>query len=171
MYPYFVIGYFFCKKKDIVNEYIEKIRNSYLLVGLLVIYAMLMVFYKTDSYIYISGYSLIGKDIPNQLLIDMHRFIVGLVGSALVIVLVNKLVSKTMDKSKWLLLTKFGIESLGIYIISGYFNIILMKVTGGLHFNYLFVIIESIIILTVSYFITLLIKKFNFSNNLLLGGR
>ena len=174
MYPYFVIGYFYRKKEE---AYIEEANaflnnNSKLFGASAVIFAILLCFFNNDSYIYTSHYTLLGKEILPQLGIDVYRFTIGLFGSIFIIMLLLKIFPKLGEK-----ITKvfsvIGIHSLGIYMISGLlFQYVLSGLTAWIvHINYLIILIEAVIILGISYLISLCIKKFTITNMLFFGGR
>ena len=126
-------------------------------------------FYNKDSYIYTTGYCILHGDITKQIIIDIYRFSIGLSGSISVIILLFNI----LNKFRLNLLVFIGKYSLGIYIISGlifsyifpYFNIYIKSV------NYVYTILETIGVILLSLIVTLIIKKSNFLNKLLLGGR
>ena len=84
MYGYFIVGYMWAKGRHRVNS-----ANPGRLVAafmvMCVIYAGLFRLYGRDCYIYTTGFSLLGKDMPIQLAIDIYRFVIGIVGSSVVI--------------------------------------------------------------------------------------
>lgn len=170
MYPFFIIGYFYCKNKEAVYKILQKINSIYLLLVGCLIYLFLMQFYNNSSYIYTSGYTIIGRNALTQIAIDIYRLIVGLFGGISLIVIVNKLF-KFETFSKEDIITKLGINSLGIYIVSCYLFIFVQKLTTNLSINYIVSLFETIVVLIVSYLIIYFLKKNRIANILLLGKR
>lgn len=173
MYPYFVIGYFYHKRSDKYNEkYLKPLNNTKILVASAVIFATLLCFFNTDSYIYTTGYTLLGREILPQLGIDIYRFTIGLFGSLFIIILLLKIHPMLSDQ----IMNAFsviGSHSLGIYMISGLiFQYLLSDFTTWIsHINYLIILAEMVIILGISILISLCIKKITITNMLFFGGR
>ena len=173
MYPYFVIGYFYHKYSKTINENYHSLLDNRKTWGLsAVIFAVLLYFFNTDSYIYTTGYTLLGKDALPQLGIDIYRFFIGLFGSIFIVISLLKIYPKLNNK----IMKGFsiiGIHSLGIYMISGLiFQYLLSDLTAWIvHINYLIILLETVIILGISLLISLCIKKFTVTNTLFLGGR
>lgn len=173
MYPYFVIGYFYHKNSEALNEkYHMPLSNTKLLGGSAIIFAALLCFFNTDSYIYTTKYTLLGKEILPQLGIDIYRFTIGLFGSVFIIMLLLKIHPK-LDEKIMKVFSVIGIHSLGIYMISGLiFQYLLSNLTAWIvHINYLIILVEAVIILGISLLISLCIKKFTITNILFFGGR
>ena len=173
MYPYFLIGYFFNKAGIFIK--LTQIKASYrsiIGVGSGIVFVILLYFFHTTSYIYTSKYSLIGKVWTTQFGIDIYRFMIGLIGSAFFTCILSKLFLLIPDKVMNIF-ASIGKKSLGIYLVSGLIFVnILPVVTCNLHaLNYCIVLLETIIILFISYALTLLLSKFKLTNWLFLGGR
>lgn len=172
MYPFFIIGYY--------NKNLEKLKTiqnntkQYKVIQLvmLLIYLILLVKYESNFYIYTSGYYIFNKEIFyfNQIYINIYRFIIGLIGSLLIIFFVN-LFNSVKNKNNLKLLEILGKNSLGIYILTGYgFEFISKKIeSSGLNYFYDFLV--SCILIIISLIIIKLIKKVKILNILLLGGR
>lgn len=173
MYPYFLIGYFYNKYSENINEKFNHPLESLKLFGVVTVaFAFLLCLFNNNSYIYTTGYTLLGKDIIPQLYIDAYRFLIGLLGSLFIIMLLLKAypyLNSTIIK----IFSIIGIHSLGIYMISGLiFQYLLPDLTSGIAgVNYLLVILESIVMLALSLLISLCIKKFSVTNQLFFGGR
>ncbi len=171
MWPFFLMGYFFNAK-----DYTVKLKKIYLnkifIISIFVIFAYLLPLYNYDTYIYTSGYSLIGRDASVQLYNDFLRFAIGLVGSVAIMYIVYPIVKILPDRINRMI-AYIGKNTLGLYIVSSVINVeILAKVTAGFtELNYFYVIIESVIILCASLIINGLLKRFTFTNRLFLGGR
>jgi fucose 4-O-acetylase-like acetyltransferase len=172
MYPSFVIGFLFNKHRglDLYNKL--KIKRVFVIIFVSVLYLFLMLFYNSDSFIYNSGYSIIDEDPLWQLAINIYRLFVGICGSIIILLSIDWLIEKYkffQENNK--MISELGIESLGIYIISGYFFLILERITVESSFNYGAILLQTVIILTLSYFATILLKRFRIARILLLGGR
>lgn len=171
MYPYFLIGYFYNlkNKKEIYRPIYQK-NITLIIIG--IAYVGLMFFYNYNSYIYTSGYCIFKGDIYNQIYNDVYRFVIGLVGSAFIMLLIHKCHKYLRGKVKQIFLF-IGRNPLGIYIISGIifsyvFNIVSFNITS---LNYGIAIVESLTVLAISLLCTGIIQKSKILNKLLLGGR
>lgn len=173
MYPYFIIGYFYHKRSaESGIDCSSLVKNRKFSIIITAIFFSLLCFYNNSSYIYTTGYTLLGKDLIPQLGIDIYRFIIGLLGCLFIIILLLNIYLHLNEKIIGLF-SVIGVNSLGIYMISGLIFQYLLpnltrKVTG---INYLLVLTESVIILLVSILISLGIKKCLITNFLFFGGR
>lgn len=174
MYPFFLIGYFYHKYSEKLNEKALLLLNSWKLLGTVaVIFVFLLYFFNNDSYIYTTGYTLINKEMPlRQLGIDLYRFLIGLIGSFFIILLLLKIYPK-INEGIINIFSVIGINSLGIYMISGLiFQYLLPNITSWItSINYLIVLFESVIIVMVALLISLCIKKCSVTNIVFFGGR
>lgn len=173
MYPFFLIGYYCNKHSEKFHKMLHHfLNNRKLLIATAAVFAFLLCFFNTNSYIYISGYTLIDKEILPQLGIDLYRFFIGLIGSFLIILLLLKFYPK-INKYVINITSIIGRNSLGIYMISGLiFQYLLPYLTSCLpDVNYFIVLFETVIIITISLLISLCIKKFPIANRLFFGGR
>ena len=129
------------------------------IVGLGILFGILFLFYDENSFIYLSGYKLIGKDIIRQLGIDFYRMLIGFVGAEFFFLVWKKL-TKIATGYRFPILTALGRNSLGIYMISGY--IILRAGTKfSTYFspNYLLNIVQTVVVLIISFGITTILKR------------
>ena len=166
LYFYFLIGYFY--KKYNLEDKLNKLFNIKTLIINTIIFILLLIPFSTNDYIYISGINIIGN--YKQLFIDLYRYLLGLLGSIELLLLIKLLLPKIKDNLKDKLLY-LGKNTLGIYIISSIIHPYLLPIiTKSLaNINYLFIFIESIIILIISIIIIELIKKNKFLSKYLLG--
>lgn len=166
LYFYFLIGYFY--KKYNLEDKLNKLFNIKTLIINTIIFILLLIPFSTNDYIYVSGINIIGN--YKQLFIDLYRYLLGLLGSIELLLLIKLLLPKIKDNLKDKLLY-LGKNTLGIYIISSIIHPYLLPIiTKDLaNINYLFVFIESIIILIISIIIIELIKKNKFLSKYLLG--
>ena len=166
MYFYFIIGYL-SKKHNIIEKINKYINNKTLIVNS-ILFILLLLFMNKHTYIYTSGMNILSN--YKQLIIDLYRFLLGLIGSTEVLLLINILQNKLNDNIKNRLIY-LGKNTLGIYIISSIIHpFILPLITKNLsNINYLFILLESIIILVISITAIELIKKNKYTNKFLLG--
>lgn len=166
LYFYFLIGYFY--KKYNLEDKLNKLFNIKTLIINTIIFILLLIPFSTNDYIYVSGINIMGN--YKQLFIDLYRYLLGLLGSIELLLLIKLLLPKIKDNLKDKLLY-LGKNTLGIYIISSIIHPYLLPIiTKGLaNINYLFIFIESIIILIISIIIIELIKKNKFLSKYLLG--
>lgn len=171
MYPFFVLAFNFnyYELETKLNRYI---RSMYLKICFFIIWMFMIRFYDYKSYIYTSGYTLLNKNATEQLAIDLYRFIIGLVGSIVVLYLIELLTRILRGRIEKALIF-IGKNSMGIYLISGYiFSYILTRLTTSItDVNYALVLMEGILILLVSLLLTQVIRKFELANYMFLGGR
>lgn len=125
--------------------------------------------------IYISRYAIVGKDIIEQLYIDIYRLIIGLVGSIFTLIVLHK-IYKSLQNKKFFdresLILTIGKNTMGIYIISSIIDhCILSEITKSLTGPNYFVVIETIVIIILSIIMVKLIKRNNILNKLLLGAK
>lgn len=173
MYPFFVAGYFYREYADVIWKKLDNIMTKRtLMIVFALLYAFLLLFFEKESYIYISGYTLIGKNWGNQVIINVYRMLIGFSGSIVIILLLNECYEKLNEENikYWIYMGK---NSLGIYIISGLFFTYLMPgITGRFQgINYIISLIETIIIIICSLLITKIIQNVSFLNRILFGGR
>lgn len=166
MYPYFVLGYLY--KKYYADRLKIIYNNSYVIIGLFTLYAVLLYFFNYDTYIYTTGHSILGKNVLCQLRIDFHRYFIGITGSVIMIMLFMKL--DGFIKS-YKLLTKIGTETMGIYIISTFLNtnLIIPLTFQRLGLNYIVTILQAISVIFLSLLIIKFINKDRLLRKLMLG--
>lgn len=169
MYPYFVVGYLWNIKK-VQFEWIvkHKIVTAAILVAAFIV---LFAFYNKDSFIYTTG---ITVRCLKQLGIDLCRYAIGFVGSAMVIWIVYILYPLVKSKARWVNkgLTYCGQVSLSIYIVDCLLNsYVLPRLTKGFTLNYGTVLIETVTVLLFCIGVDWLIKKIPIARKVLLGNR
>ena len=171
MYPFFIVGYYyngnFIYKK--LLGFSKKVLCT-MVMAVAIIYVFGMSFYNTESYIYISGYTLLGKDYCDQILIDVYRFLIGLLGSVVVMGIIWCCYQFILPKlTGWM--SYIGKNTLGIYIVSGYiYNYILPSLTQDIEsLNWGLILVECAVILAVSILIDYVIKRFKVLSTMLLG--
>jgi peptidoglycan/LPS O-acetylase OafA/YrhL len=166
MYIFFVLGYLFNKYNLKDSKY-----NNVNVIAIIstAMFLILLCFYNESAYIYTTGYYILKGNVVKQLIIDIYRTLIGLVGSISVISIL-KIINK---KFKLKRLSYIGKYSLGIYIVSDlvFVNIFSKFEDYISNINYLLIIIEAIVVIVISIVISKLIQKNKLLNKLLLGGR
>lgn len=171
MFPLFVLAYFISKYailKELSNQKIYAIT----LISMAVFIGMLF-FYNHESYIYMTGHSLINKqDWLHHLLVDIYRIIIGIAGSAFfwgLFSIISKYVKGFVSKA----LICLGTNTMGIYVISFFVSDYVLPelVKKYIGLNYSLVFIETILTLAVCLILIFIIKKVKILDKLLLGGR
>ena len=173
MYPFFVAGYFFAKDKGNLKQK-KWMKQEMLLPIFTILYLVLLLFYRRESYIYNSPYCIIQDNPLAYLVNDLYRMCIGFVGSVSIILIVKLIYSKTNeDIAVNKCLTYIGKNSLGIYSVSTYlFSYLIPAVTRSLsELNYIIVCVISCVVIVCSLMVTELLKKVKLLNVLFLGGR
>lgn len=180
MYGYFIVGYMWANGRHRVNP-----ANPGRLVAafmvMCVIYAGLFRLYGRDCYIYTTGFSLLGKDMSIQLAIDIYRFVIGIVGSSVVILsaailayifkhvnIVGAACGKLVE-----IVGYVGKNTLGIYLVSTLIFIYIIKpLAWGLYgIDYVMVLIQTAAVMIMSLVVIWLIRRIPVIGRWLLGGR
>lgn len=172
MYPFFLLGYFF-HKYHWNNKLAEIYNKKWFRISLPVFYIFLFLFYRRDSFIYTSGYTILNKDTPLlQLGIDIYRLFIGLTGSILVLMILFQMEKYITGRVRNALMY-IGKNTLGIYIISSLlFSYVLPKVTCNFTgLNYLYTIIETCLVIAICLICIKLINVSRLLNRLLFGSR
>lgn len=169
MLPFFVLAYLF-GTRDLATKLKKIYTNRAFAYSCIIIFALLLPHYNFDTFIYTTGYSIIGKNIVYQLHNDSLRFVIGLFGSISAMYIVHAFMDVIPEKINKVT-AYLGTCTLGIYLISNYIFDEVLKYLPINGLNYWLVLLESIIILGVTLLLTMLLKKFKITNRLLLGGR
>lgn len=170
LYPYIIFGY-------LANKYslIQHLKNvpkryiNFVLFGSVLLFSYMLCNFKIEYYIYTTGISLLHKDFANQLWIDLYRWIIGFLGSGIILYLAKFF---SPPRNILSILSFLGVYSLGIYVISSPLNLYIQKyLTTNFSLNYFSIALQSVIILVMSVVIAKLIQKNRLLNKFLLGGR
>ena len=97
LYPFFVAGYMWNLHGVRVSNKIQKV---VLIVSGFVLLILLR-FMQTGTYIYVSGFAILGKENPwIQMYYDLYRWTIGFAGSVFVLSGINLLMNVTVNKFK-----------------------------------------------------------------------
>ena len=181
MYPYFIVGYLWNKYR--LHDKIKCRLNAYTRVMvfafLFVLFVILYQQYTVEDYIYVSGSGILkglSTSCPfidyHLLSIDLYRYLIGFVGSAVAFIVIRFLF-KWGDMTWGRVMAKLGQKSLGIYAISVIlFNgFILPNLNFDTGINYGIAGLETIVVLAITYIMTVLLERYSLTRRLLLGGR
>lgn len=156
MMPYFILsfyGYGYIRRN--AGRLRRWVRPG-LVVLIGIVYAALLYFFDESSFIYISGYKLIGKDVVRQLGIDIYRLVIGLAGSGFFILFGYVILERFPLRGRlWAALAD---DTLGIYIFSGYLTLFAVKpLCASVEPSYLLNVLEAVLVILVSWGLTRLI--------------
>ena len=176
VFPFYLLGYEFARYKEVLFSMIKKHLVWFLIVNIS-LYVISMLFYKNDTYIYVSGYAIANSDFLYHLYNDVVRFVSGLTGSMLFIFVIYFIPSyeKIQFKSSKLalsFLSSVGKRTLGIYIVHTFLNFGLRYIFAAQDgFNFWMLLLQTIVICTISFFVVWILEKWKWTNRLLLGGK
>lgn len=171
LYPFFAVGYLWEEKG--IGKRMNKIlsnRTKFACGGVLfVVWLILLTQFNKEVYIYQSGFTLLNKEnLGKQLFIDVFRTLIGLCGSAWILLLAIYIGNTILAK----LFIKLGKNSLGIYTINSYANLyILKKICATMEPNAVRVIVLTCITMIICLAVSLLIRRSKSLDKLFLGGR
>lgn len=173
MYPYFVVGFLFHKRNILDGKEWTLKRYAIVCGALIVVFAILFIFYNRSSFIYTTKISLLRADnAATQLGIDLYRWLIGFIGSSMVILIV-KMIYERCSKSIFVKVgAALGQISLGIYILNSYTsNFMLLRLTSSFPPNVVIWIFETAFSLILYYMVIWAIRKIPIANKFLLGWR
>ena len=170
MYPFFVIGFMFHQYGN--TKWFNDVR---ILLSSGLIYIIFLFFYNRDMYIYTSGQSILRNNGFYFFLLDMQRFLTGLLGSVFFINVLRYLYVRFGKNRSFKFLSVLGVNSMGIYCFHHIFLWLYIKhCMIHIHISYCSVVLTLLTFfaaLSFGVICTFVAKKFYFSNYLFLGGR
>lgn len=160
--PYFIGGYYYAKKQK------SWLKSNIVGGTSALLWAVLILFYSKDSYIYTTGLTVFRKDnIWNQLGIDAYRYLVGIVGVIAVIWILKKLYAVIASREEsWVtsgrsMIEYMGRNSITYYILSTYlFAWIMPKITKNFTFNIISILVETFVVGVLCDVVGKIIKRF-----------
>lgn len=159
-YPIFVFGYLYGKYFRIrfFDNGIVNIRKR------MVLYSVYVVSLIVDFIFDFNSMPLV--------IYRLFYFTMGICGSVLFIDIMRMFYVKTNRYGGWRIVECLGQETLEFYVVAGYIDVeLLQRVTKALYPSIFINLIETIIIMILSYVIIKTIKKSEFLNRFLFGGR
>ena len=151
---------FFEFLKSLVKQFSKN--NKLLLLISFIGFALLFLIYRKEAFIYVSGYRITKNIWWKMIIIDLYRMIIGFVGSVFWISFFREL-TLCFNSYKFPILSAFGKYSLGVYLISGYTTILIMRrFTDSLSYSIPRVILETVVIATFSLAVTVGMSKIPF---------
>lgn len=184
MYPFFVCGCLFAEYVGKIKKPFFRFDLKYWFAGALVGFLVLFLFWDIDAYIYTTGYTLLWREnVGRQFIIDIYRILIGFAGSITVMLGVKAVyewkpgqqVSAVWDKVTgflWKMISRIGCQSLCVYILSSEMvHWFLEDYSEWYHFSYLGTLLETVILIAVSYVVAVLIGRIPILNRVLLGGK
>lgn len=163
MLPYFLIGFYGNKNKERLSstKLFGGLRSGFLILVSGIVFLALFSFFTADSFIYLTGYKLIGKNYIVQLQIDGYRFLVGFSGIIFWVLVWKALLGLRL---KWDLgvrmLAYLGRRGFGIYIISGILVLhVVCPIAKDWEPRYAMNLLETVIVLPVSAVIVEVMRR------------
>ena len=159
MFLYFMLAYFYAENKEKINIYLfGRYRNRNIVIC---------------SITYIVLFFLNQTGLTMEILRRIDSYIIAISGCISIYLTVSILLEKKLESHG--IVTAFvrlGNASMGIYIISGYiFNWILPRLTKNIQLNYIVILVETFLVIGLSYGTTIILRKFKWMRKALLGDR
>ena len=141
MYPFFLTGFFWARHRKAIVQIFRKWKY-----GVLLLFPILLSFYRTEHYIYVTPMFSAEKGLAESLRIDLFRFLIGLAGSGCCFILTSLVLDRLPadGRTPKLLtaLSRLGENSLPIYclsvsLLSGYLPHIIHKCMEPFGYNLL----------------------------------
>lgn len=171
MFPYFLCAYLYNKTGGLLKTDNKSVKT----IGFICLscfFAILLSRYEISDYAYTSGTCIIRNRMFSiaQFYTDIFRWSIGLIGSLCVILFFDIIFSKGQQLRIIKGLCVIGTKTMGLYIISTYlfkcFYLLPIK-----EFSYINILIETILTISISYFIIWLLEKNKYTRTYLFGGR
>lgn len=174
--PMFAVAYLFAKYKY-TNKRIGGGLNTHvcmlLLIVLVVTHALMLQFFGQDDMIYFSRYSLLGSsEICTDMAHDGFRFIIGIVGSLVILLALHMLIKSNILKGQALeLLNSIGSMTFGIYVFQDLMLLTFSPLSKYLNGDYYVLnsAIAFVVIFVLSVVMTRIAEKDKWMSLLFLG--
>ena len=164
MYVSFLLGY--AAARGGWDRRFDGARKDLYLAALAALFAALFALYRREAFIYISGWTLLGREKPLAVLAwDLYRTVTGAVGSAAVIGLAHRFAGE----GKARLLVDLGRNSGGIYILQTFANVVMMKFLAGIGHRLWLNLAEALLICAGCYLAVKLLGRIPFVSPVLFG--
>lgn len=160
MLPYYLIGFYGNKNRERISsspllKWLRKrgisVRAASAFVGGVSFFALFALFTK-DTFIYLGGYKLVGKDVLSQLRVDVHRFLLGLGGVCFFTGVWGCLLRLCGERGRIVrLLAALGRKSMGFYLLSSMLIVYaLFPATEGFAPNFWVNLVQTALMLSLS---------------------
>ena len=147
MYVSFLIGLCAGKLK-LENIRVDGVKKYLILSVLVLEYILLFLLFRRESYIYISGWTLIGrKNWISILLWDIYRVLIGSIGGLIMIYLIYLVI----PIQKWEIIKNIGRNTSGIYILQTFANTLMIKYLAPIEHNLIMNFIEACVVCALCY--------------------
>lgn len=169
VFPFFALAYAFHRKGREMDQMFQRRLWS---ITVTIIYLLLLWFYNRDCYIYTTGFTILNTTDPlRQFGIDLYRIAIGLAGIFSLLLLLRRMQLKKESRVAGLL-CRLGRHSLGIYLLSGIMaEQLLVRIKSVGYPNVGINLLQTLLILVISDFITALMTENRTVNKIFLGGR
>lgn len=174
MYPFFIVSYLAGKKYYSVKQTVTLKTISKITIVSFLVWLLLFQFFHYEAYIYTSGYNIVEQGFSiKQLGIDIYRMMIGFAGGISFLgILYITYVKIPFFKIAVKILAYLGRTAFGIYVISSYlFNEFFTYITRSFSQNYIFNLIEMVIVLSIAVFCVQVLMKVHVLRKLLLGAK
>lgn len=141
MYPFFLTGFFWARHRKAIVQIFRKWKY-----GVLLLFPILLSFYRTEHYIYVTPMFSAEKGLAESLRIDLFRFLIGLAGSVCCFILTSLVLDrlpadgrtpKLLTALSWLGENSLPIYCLSVSLLSGYLPHIIHKCMEPFGYNLL----------------------------------
>ena len=172
--PFFFAGYL-ANKYQVISSFLQsptKHQKGILMFCSLAFFIMLWN-YEKDYYVYVSGTCLFSQYHPigYMLFVNIYRIVTATMGCPFILWATTWLHQLTKSCFMKGLIIKLSQSSLCIYIVNHYLNDTLLISLPIHQVNYLFVTIETVGVILISYACYWLLKQNKVSSQMFLGGR
>ena len=170
--PFFFIGYFWNIMKKNLDTLINVNAGLCFWGGVLVIFVtifcLLFLFSRITGSPYTNGMqvNVLSDKATVQLINSLYYWIIGIVGCLPLLIFTFRIIDRGV-----IAFQKLGITTLGIYAFSSLLNDSIVYLTSNFSSHLYVNLLEMLIVLGVSYFVTMVIKKVDILSFLLLGRR
>ena len=159
--PFYIVAFYVNQNKGELPALFYSLQknNRLLLLLSFIAFAGLFLVYRRDAFIYVSGYRITKNIWWKMILIDIYRMVIGFAGSVFWISFWKEITS-LIKGYHFPILKAFGQNSLGVYLISGYTTILIMRrFTDSLGYSIPRVLLETAVIGIISLVLSIGIAK------------
>jgi Protein of unknown function (DUF418) len=155
----------------LINKYKISIKDSIVkkfLIGNIIAFAIMILFWNNEDYIYLSKMNIINNDVSYTIINYIYRYVIAFLGINITISIAQLIKNNNI-------LDMLGRYSLDIYTIQSILVIILLKlpkINSIIIFNVIYVPLTTILLISICIISSkLIIRRFKILNTIFLGGR